>query len=304
MGTIIQNTSPITLAGNVQLTPVYERFFERFAVLLSENGRVVGIHGLMGGDGYRTAEEAVTDIQAFLSKHKIPAISGDQETQLSVGLLAAENGFAYRDVATLRTATRALAAWGITAHIEEDARESWLVIVRDQSTGTPPGPFEPHAVVRLHEGGQARVMVTDATGAERHLTTRPLEQLAECAADIAEWVSDPNPTAGSVLLAALAEHGVAAHTDRVGMSYAIPLDPATPTADVYNHAHLRVTDRSPSIEHDPAVHTGWTVWHHDENGEPAWNPLYIARDGEPVDCWAESAIAAAVITDWLAANRN
>ncbi|MFE3601390.1 hypothetical protein [Streptomyces sp. NPDC059142] len=96
MGTIIQNTGPITLASNVQLTPVYERFFKRFAVLLSVNGQVVGIHGLMGGEGYSTAEEAVTDIQTFLSEHGVPAISGDQEAQLYVGLLAAENGSAFR----------------------------------------------------------------------------------------------------------------------------------------------------------------------------------------------------------------
>ncbi|MFE3601389.1 hypothetical protein [Streptomyces sp. NPDC059142] len=201
-------------------------------------------------------------------------------------------------------ATRALAEWGITAHIEEGTREPWLVVARDQSTGTPPGMFEPHALVHLHEGSQARVLVTDAAGVERILITRPLDQLAECAIAIAEWVSDPYPTAGSVLLAALAVHGIAAHTDALGMSYAIPLDPATPAADVYSRAHLSVADRSPEIEHDPAVHTGWTVFQHDENGEPVGDPLYIAGDGEPVDCWVESAIAAAVIADWLTAHRN
>lgn len=111
-------------------------------------------------------------------------------------------------------------------------------------------------------------------------------------------------TAGEVLRAALAEHGVSVHTDHVGMSYAIPLDPATPAQEIYNRAHLSVADRNCSIEHDTAAHTGWTVFRHDETGTPVGDPLYIAGNGEVVDCAAESATAAAFISGWLTAHQE
>ncbi|MEU2380310.1 hypothetical protein [Streptomyces misionensis] len=112
-------------------------------------------------------------------------------------------------------------------------------------------------------------------------------------------------TAGSVLRAALAERGVMAHTDAVGMSYAIPLDPATPACEIYIRAHLSVADRNTSIEHAPAAHTGWTVFLHDRDGVPVGDPLYIAGDGdELIDCVAESAAAAAFIADWLNSFRS
>ncbi|MFI9311204.1 hypothetical protein [Streptomyces triculaminicus] len=112
-------------------------------------------------------------------------------------------------------------------------------------------------------------------------------------------------TAGAILRAALAERGITVHTDGMSPSYAIPLDPTTPALEVYAHPHLLVADRSPSIEHTPATHTGWVVVLHDENGQPDGDPLYSAGSGdEPVDCAAESMAAATVIADWLTAHHR
>ncbi|MFD8269184.1 hypothetical protein [Streptomyces althioticus] len=108
-------------------------------------------------------------------------------------------------------------------------------------------------------------------------------------------------TAGAMLRAALAEQGITVHTDGMSPSYAIPLDPATPAPEVYNRPHLLIADRSPSIEHAPAAHTGWVTFLHDENGEPDADQLYgIGNGTAPVDCLADSLAAATAIADWLA----
>ncbi|MEU6071894.1 hypothetical protein ABZ864_47625 [Streptomyces sp. NPDC047082] len=221
-------------------------------------------------------------------------------------------------------ATRALAAWGITPHADDEpliggTRNTWLVIGYDQlRPGFPHMLDDPYIVLYLYReepeeitvtrapanGDHWHVIVGDVNGAERELMTRPADQLPDCVQAIADWVTNPLPTAGSVLLAALAEHGITAHTDAVGLSYAIPLYPNIPALDIYNRAHLSVADRTPSIEHDPAAHTGWTVIQHDDNGHPLGDPLYIAGSGEPVDCTADSQAAATFITDWLTAPQH
>ncbi|MFF0170257.1 hypothetical protein [Streptomyces prasinus] len=216
-------------------------------------------------------------------------------------------------------ATQALAEWGITAHPNDDAGNTWLVIGRDQTRpGFPHMLAEPYVVLYLHNNADDEITVTrlpidgdhwhviagDNISAERTLMTRPADQLAECVEAIAEWVTNPLPTAGSVLLAALAEYGVTAYPDGLGMSYTIPLDPNTPELEICNRPHLTVADRSPLTDHDPADHTGWMVWLHDENGEPVGDALYAAGDGDRVDCTAESAEAAGFIADWLISHQH
>ncbi|MBY8887235.1 hypothetical protein K7472_20630 [Streptomyces sp. PTM05] len=110
-------------------------------------------------------------------------------------------------------------------------------------------------------------------------------------------------TAGRVLRAALAERNVTVH-EGTGPYYAIPLDPATPAQEVYHRAHLSVADRNTSTEHDSPAHTGWTVFLRDDNGESVGEPLYIAGDGEVIDCTVESAAAAAFIAGWLTAHQR
>ncbi|MFE2314140.1 hypothetical protein ACFXC8_13255 [Streptomyces sp. NPDC059441] len=219
-------------------------------------------------------------------------------------------------------ARKALAEWGITAYLDDEplldgGRNTWLVIPRDQAAGQmSEGPYLVLALYNgdddewpmdqrppVRRGDEWRVDIGDGGGIEKGLMDRPAERLADCIERIAEWVTNPLPTAGSVLLAELAKYGIAAHTD-IGLSYAIPVDPATPAAEAFSRAHLSVADRNPSIEHDPAFHTGWTVFVHDEDGTPIGDPRYIAGDGEqPVDCTADSVLCAAYISDWLTAHR-
>lgn len=257
------------------------------------------------GAGTLFLDVPVQAIRALIKQH-----SGEHEDQEGGDLVPQLFGETDGNEAADVLAARALAAWGITADCDGDAGGTWLDISRDQ--GAPSMVSESYVVLYLFneaqdettvtrppaQGDHWRVVVCDDTG-ERTLMTRPVDQLDECAAAIAAWVTDPLPTAGDVLLAALADYGVTVHTDDVGMSYAIPLDPATSAPEVYNHRHLSVADRNPSVHHDPATHTGWTVFLHDENGEPVGDPLYIAGTGEPVDCAADSQAVAAFIADWL-----
>lgn len=121
----------------------------------------------------------------------------------------------------------------------------------------------------------------------------------QCARTAAEWFSTPRPSAGAVLRTALTTRGITAHSDHLGMSYAIPLNPTTATADIYTGPHLSIGDRNPSVDHMPSAHTGWTVFEHDANGEPIGAPLFISGDGGPVDCTADSTAAAEAIADFL-----
>ncbi|MGW1275568.1 hypothetical protein ACWD4V_01235 [Streptomyces tsukubensis] len=121
----------------------------------------------------------------------------------------------------------------------------------------------------------------------------------QCARAVAEWVTTPRPSAGAVLLAALAEWGITLPGEDAGSSYAVPLDPATPAKDVHNRPHLSVGDRDDSVEHVPAAHTGWSVFLHDEDGSPVGDPLFISGDGGPVDCHADSTAVAEFIADFL-----
>lgn len=126
-------------------------------------------------------------------------------------------------------------------------------------------------------------------------------EAGQCARAVAEWLSSPRPTAGAVLVAALAEYGIRADSDDVGMSYAVAFDPETPPRNVRAGFHLSVGDRDPSVDHVPASHTGWTVCVHDDQGEPIGDPLHVAGNGGLVDCVGDSAAAAAVIADYLSA---
>ncbi|MER7223397.1 hypothetical protein [Streptomyces rubradiris] len=126
------------------------------------------------------------------------------------------------------------------------------------------------------------------------------QEAAQSAAAVAQWFTEPRPTAGGVLLAALAEHGITHVADHRGMSYAVPVDPDTQSADAYNGPHLSIADRSASVDHVPAAHTGWSIFTHDRNGEPVGDPIYIAGDGRVLDCHADSRAAAAFVAAYLA----
>ncbi|MFE2684528.1 hypothetical protein [Streptomyces mirabilis] len=112
-------------------------------------------------------------------------------------------------------AARALAAWGITAHRDEESmiggdRNTWLVVGHNQTRkGFPRMLAEPYVVLYLYSntdeeeitvdrapatGDEWTVLAGDGTGAERELMTRPADQFADCAEAIAEWITAPQVT--------------------------------------------------------------------------------------------------------------
>ncbi|MGW0757081.1 hypothetical protein ACWD1Y_11435 [Streptomyces sp. NPDC002814] len=129
------------------------------------------------------------------------------------------------------------------------------------------------------------------------------EEAAQCARAVADWFAGPRLTTGAVLMAALAEYGIArgngltesygTHSD--SFEFPVPLPGG-------EYARLVIADRDGSLRHVPAAHTGWSVILHDELwGEPVGDPVYIAGDGGPVDCAEDSAAAAAFIADFVTA---
>ncbi|MFC1435322.1 hypothetical protein ACEZDB_32250 [Streptacidiphilus sp. N1-3] len=111
------------------------------------------------------------------------------------------------------TATRALAAWGITAHADEESmiggdRNTWLIVGYNQTRNSFPDMHtEPYAVLYLYNdtdeeeeltidraprpGDCWYVHVGDGTGHERLLLTCPADQLDECVDAVAEWITTP-----------------------------------------------------------------------------------------------------------------
>ncbi|MGY1548426.1 hypothetical protein [Streptomyces sp. MN6] len=102
-------------------------------------------------------------------------------------------------------ARAALAEQGITAHRDDDAGDTWLVIGGDQSRRDFPDMLaEPYVVLYLGSydneeeitvdrapapGDEWTVLAGDGTGAERQLTTRPAGQLADCVQAITAWLA-------------------------------------------------------------------------------------------------------------------
>ncbi|MEU7228977.1 hypothetical protein [Streptomyces chrestomyceticus] len=106
--------------------------------------------------------------------------------------------------------------------------------------------------------------------------------------------------AGHDMLTALAEYGI---VSGAGLSTVYG-----PHSDIYEipvsfdrgaYGHLSIADRNGSILHPRDQHTGWSMFLHDERGEPIDDPVYIAGDGGLVDCAEDSAACAAVAADWV-----
>ncbi|MFF4173648.1 hypothetical protein [Streptomyces sp. NPDC001744] len=114
-------------------------------------------------------------------------------------------------------ATRALDEWGITAHRDDDAGNTWLAIGHDQTrAGFPRMLAEPYVVLYLYtdsDGEDEEITVTrapadgdvwdvvrgDGTGAECAVMTRPADQLAACVEAIADWLTMPQITPDPVI---------------------------------------------------------------------------------------------------------
>ncbi|WP_208874745.1 hypothetical protein [Streptomyces sp. PBH53] len=195
------------------------------------------------------------------------------------------------------TVLEALAAVSVPGYFDED---EGIVIAHPADVPQNKAKRGEHVVVFPHRGYYVTAWEPDGTPDFTQIATvYEGNDVNLCARAVAQWFTTPRPSAGAVLLAALAQWGITAHSDDVGMSYAIPVDPSTRAKDVRNRPHLSVGDRNPSVEHVPAAHTGWTVFVHDENGEPVGDPVFISGDGGPVDCDADSAAAAEAIADYL-----
>ncbi|MEU6632923.1 hypothetical protein ABZ905_32255 [Streptomyces parvus] len=129
------------------------------------------------------------------------------------------------------------------------------------------------------------------------------EEASVCARAAAEWLHAPGKTAGSVLLNALADYGIAP-----GDGLAVTYGPHSDTYDVFlplpdgERARLSVADRNGSLKHVPAAHTGWSVVLHDERGELVGEPVvWASGDGSPLDCAEDSAAVAAFLADVVTA---
>ncbi|MEU8540829.1 hypothetical protein AB0C52_12730 [Streptomyces sp. NPDC048717] len=125
----------------------------------------------------------------------------------------------------------------------------------------------------------------------------PNPDMRECAKAVIDWFTRPRISAGGVLMAALSKRSIPVCTDDLGLSYAVPLDPATPAAEIFQRPHIAIGDRNPSIDHPADTHTGWIVQLVDRDNEPIGPPLFKGSDW--VDCEADSAAAADVIARLL-----
>ena len=103
-------------------------------------------------------------------------------------------------------ARKALAEWGLTAHLDTDSGHTWLVIGHPDTGHVPDMENEPHILVSVYNedddewtvdrpparpGDQWQVVTDDGAGTEETLTIRPANQLAPCIATIADWITQP-----------------------------------------------------------------------------------------------------------------
>jgi hypothetical protein len=145
---------------------------------------------------------------------RIRLIDGHAPTQTNGGETAAT------------AATRALAAWGIAAHPDEESmiggdRNSWLIVGYNQTCRSFPNIHtEPYAVLYLYNDTDEEEELTidraprpgdcwyvhagDGTGHERLLLTCPADQLDECVDAVAEWITTPASLDSPTPLAAVA----------------------------------------------------------------------------------------------------
>lgn len=103
-------------------------------------------------------------------------------------------------------ARKALAEWGLTAHLDEESGCTWLVIGHPDTGHVPDMDKEPHILLSVYNedddewsvdrpparpGDHWQVVTDDGTGTEETLTIRPANQLAPCITTIADWITQP-----------------------------------------------------------------------------------------------------------------
>ena len=107
----------------------------------------------------------------------------------------------------LQLATRTLTERGITAHVDDDAGNTWLVIACDQTGARYPDMLNgPYMALSVYNGDEDvwamdrppvrpadrwHVLLGDGTGTHKTLVTRPTGQLDHCVTVIADWLAKP-----------------------------------------------------------------------------------------------------------------
>ncbi|XUL90011.1 hypothetical protein ACQ86D_28020 [Streptomyces galilaeus] len=104
-------------------------------------------------------------------------------------------------------ATTVLADWGITAHTDGDAGNTWLVISSNQAATTLTATGRvPYVLLSLHNSDDDewvldrppvrpadnwKLLTGGGTGAEQDWMTQPVDRLASCVEAIADWLTKP-----------------------------------------------------------------------------------------------------------------
>lgn len=218
--------------------------------------------------------------------------------------------------------TAALAEYAIPAHVVNDNAWGSVVEIHLAEVGGS-GTLEiaDRGCSIFHTADEHTgwsIFQKDASGEFVPATCSPLyisgdgDTVVDCAADSAAAVdaimdvltaapAPAAPTAGDLMLAALAEYGIRAIEDEV--SIAVPLDQDMDLDWTLHHDRIVIADRNPWYGHAPAEHTGWVVDVYNPDNEPVNDepPIHIAGDDRDslVDCAADCAAAAAAIADFL-----
>ncbi|MFD0253683.1 hypothetical protein ACFVGX_22515 [Streptomyces sp. NPDC127113] len=166
---------------------------------VSEDQWEVWLTGGEFGDGSLYLDVPVEAVRDLIAQH-----GGEHGNQTAPGEGPAKADEAEKAEAI---AVRALAEWGITAHQDEDAGNTWLAIGYDQTRkGFPRMLSEPYVVLYLYSdtdeeeitvdrapvtGDEWTVLAWNGSGPERELITRPADRFAECVEAIADWVTSP-----------------------------------------------------------------------------------------------------------------
>ncbi|MEU5181206.1 hypothetical protein AB0G49_14250 [Streptomyces longwoodensis] len=218
----------------------------------------------------------------------------------------------------------ALAEYGIPSNISHDPAWGSVVEIRLTEAGASTGgtlEIADRSASILHKAAEHTgwsIFRKDADGEFVPATCEPLyisgdgTTAVDCATDTAAAVDAvldvlteaAAPTAGDLMLAALAEYGIRAIEDEV--SLAVPLDQGMDLDWTLHHDRIVIADRNPWYGHAPQEHTGWVVDVYTPDNEPLDNDgpaIYIAGDDRdsPVDCAADCAAAAAAIAEFLTA---
>ncbi|MER6744978.1 hypothetical protein ABT394_29840, partial [Streptomyces halstedii] len=158
--------------------------------------------GALGQGGGLYLDVPVQAIRDLIEQHggEHPDQEGDDTASEATG----------QDETAESIVIQALAEWGIAAHRDDDAGNTWLAIGHDQTrAGFPHMLAEPYVVLYLYnDTDEEEITVTrapadgdvwdvvrgDGTGAECTLLTRPADQLTACVEAIADWITTPQVT--------------------------------------------------------------------------------------------------------------